>query len=94
MEYDRSAIEALMIDAIQRRTVAYQLQDLRCARCKQIKSDNLRSHCNCSGDYDMSETRQELLRRLQVTGNVAEFHDLQLLTAVVEWTRESIVGSA
>lgn len=79
-----------MIDAIQRRTVSYQLQDLRCARCKQIKSDNLRVNCECSGDYVTSESKTDLLRRLQVTGNVAEFHDLDILAGVIEFTRQSI----
>ncbi|ORY88326.1 DNA polymerase epsilon catalytic subunit A [Leucosporidium creatinivorum] len=89
-EYDRHAIEALVIDAIQRRAVSYQLQDVRCQRCKQIKSDNLRLHCECSGEYQMSETRGELLKRLQVTGNVAEWHDLALLASVVDWLKDSI----
>ena len=80
-----------MIDAIQRRTVSYQLQDLRCARCKQIKSDNLRVNCECSGEYQPFESKQELLRRLQVTGNVAEFHELDTLAGVIEWTR-SVIG--
>lgn len=89
-EYDRNAIEALMIDSIQRRAVSYQLQDLRCGRCKQIKSDNLRIHCECSGEYVMSETKANLLRRLQVTGNVAEAHSLQTVTACIESLRAMI----
>lgn len=63
---------------------------MRCKRCKQIKSDNLRLHCECSGEYQMSETRGELLKRLQVTGNVAEWHDLALLASVVDWLKDSV----
>lgn len=47
-------------------------------------------HCECSGEYQMSETRGELSKRLQVTGNVAEWHDLALLATVVDWLKESI----
>lgn len=87
-EYDRAAIEALIIDSLQRRVVSYQLQDLRCGKCKTMKSENLRSHCDCSGEYQMSETRQDLVKRLQVTSRVADFHNLQILATAVEWMQE------
>ncbi|BGP19454.1 hypothetical protein JCM10213_006274 [Rhodosporidiobolus nylandii] len=86
-EYDRAAIEALVIDALQNRLVSYQLQDLRCGKCKTMKAENLRSTCDCSGEYQMAETRQELVKRLQVTANVAAFHKLTTLTAAVDWMR-------
>lgn len=87
-EYDRASIEALIIDALQRRMVSYQLQDLRCGKCRTMKSENLRSHCLCAGEYRMLETRQELARRIQVTSNVAEFHGLKTLGLALEWMRE------
>ncbi|GAA6015444.1 hypothetical protein JCM8202_002471 [Rhodotorula sphaerocarpa] len=87
-EYDRASIEALIIDALQRRMVSYQLQDLRCGKCRTMKSENLRSHCVCAGEYRMAETRQELARRVQVTSNVAEFHGLQTLASMLDWMRE------
>ncbi|GAA6010438.1 hypothetical protein JCM10207_001304 [Rhodosporidiobolus poonsookiae] len=86
-EYDRASIEALVIDALQRRLVSYQLQDLRCGKCKTMKAENLRANCDCSGEYVMSETRQELAKRLQVTANVAAFHKLTTLTSAVDWMR-------
>ncbi|GAA5968501.1 hypothetical protein JCM11641_007661 [Rhodosporidiobolus odoratus] len=89
-EYDRAAIEALVIDSLQRRLVSYQLQDLRCGKCKTMKSENLRSTCDCSGQYQMSETRQDLAKRLQVTANVAAFHRLATLTSAVDWLRVTL----
>ncbi|GAA5871954.1 hypothetical protein JCM8547_006199 [Rhodosporidiobolus lusitaniae] len=86
-EYDRASIEALVIDSLQRRLVSYQLQDLRCGKCKTMKAENLRSTCDCSGEYNMTETRQDLVRRLQVTANVAAFHKLDTLTVAVDWMR-------
>lgn len=53
-----------------------------------MKSENLRSHCDCSGEYQMSETRQDLVKRLQVTSKVADFHNLQVLATAVEWMQE------
>ncbi|GAA5880821.1 hypothetical protein JCM16303_005131 [Sporobolomyces ruberrimus] len=90
-EYDRASIEALVIESLHRRFISYQLQDLRCSRCKTMKAENLRSTCDCSGEYVMAETKQELSRRLQVTANVAEFHKLSTLAVVVESLQEMIV---
>ncbi|GAA6009169.1 hypothetical protein JCM11491_005778 [Sporobolomyces phaffii] len=89
-EYDRASIEALVIESLHRRFVSYQLQDLRCSRCKTMKAENLRSTCDCSGEYVMAETKSELARRLQVTANVAEFHKLSTLAVVVESLQELI----
>lgn len=89
-EYDKATIEALIIDGLQRRVVSYQLQDLRCSKCKTMKGENLRSNCDCSGEYQMAETRQELSKRLQVTRNVAEFHKLATLGAAVDWMRSMV----
>lgn len=56
-----------------------------------MKSENLRSTCDCSGEYVMAETKPELLKRLKVTKNVAEFHGLSTLGSVVEWLEGMIV---
>ena len=55
-----------------------------------MKGENLRSHCDCSGEYQMAETRQELNKRLQVTANVADFHKLATLGSAVEWMRTMV----
>lgn len=65
-----------MIDSMMRRVVSYQLQDLRCSRCKQVKSVNLRTYCECSGEYEPSERKADIVRRLEVTRSVAEYHQL------------------
>ncbi|KAL8292541.1 hypothetical protein RQP46_001153 [Phenoliferia psychrophenolica] len=92
--YDRMAVEDLMVDALIRRTISYTLQDLRCKRCKQLKSENLRVHCNCSGDYEMGETKAELLRRLRVTKKIADFHHLSALQAVGDHLKRLVLGGA
>ena len=28
---------------------AYQVQDLKCMKCKQVKADYLQTYCSCSG---------------------------------------------
>lgn len=73
-----------MIDAMLRRIVSYQLQDVRCNRCKQIKSVNLRTYCECSGEYEASERKVDIVRRLEVTRSVAEYHQLSTCLGVAD----------
>jgi DNA polymerase epsilon subunit 1 len=85
-----------MIDSLLRRLASYQLQDLRCMNCKQIKSDNLRVNCECSGEYmiegggGISGGKGEMGKRLAVTARVAEWHGLNTLAEIVQMMRSNI----
>lgn len=85
-----------MIDSLLRRLASYQLQDLRCMNCKQIKSDNLRVNCECSGEYMIdggggnSGAKGEMSRRLAVTARVAEWHGLTTLGDIVQMMRSNV----
>ena len=39
--YDTDEIEHLLLDAVQRKTMGYSLQDLTCLKCHQVKSTNM-----------------------------------------------------
>ena len=39
--YDTSDIEHLLLDAVQRKTMGYVLQDLNCLKCNQVKATNM-----------------------------------------------------
>ncbi|KAK4057447.1 DNA polymerase epsilon catalytic subunit [Microbotryomycetes sp. JL221] len=83
-EHDKSAVEATIIDTIQRRIMSYQLQDLRCTRCKQMRTDNLSLHHGCSGEFGLFETKSELVKRMLLAKNVGEYHNMRLLVEVME----------
>lgn len=78
-DYDRKSIEASLIDVARRLLVQFQLQDLRCGRCKQIKSDSLSTRCNCSGAYQYTLPKSESKRRIRTLYNIAVFHGLPLV---------------
>ena len=78
-EYDRTAIEAALINMVSRIVASFQLQDLRCSKCQQIKSDNLSIHCNCSGAYQLTQGKVEGRRKIRTIVNVATFHGLASL---------------
>lgn len=87
VEYDRSQIEETMAAQVQRWLAAYQLQDLRCSRCRTVKKENLMKQCGrCGGEFVPLQNKQDLIRRLRVFKNVAEEQRLTFLSEVVNWT--------
>lgn len=77
-EFDRGAIEASIVDVVRRLLTNYQVQDLRCSKCQQIKSDIMSAHCHCSGTYQVTLSRQEIRRRIKTITNVCIYHNLAL----------------
>ncbi|CAG8603996.1 3851_t:CDS:2, partial [Acaulospora colombiana] len=78
-EYDRKAIESSMIDVVKRMEMVYQMQDLKCAKCKRIKVDNLGQYCSCSGSVGLTVGKADGRRRLRTIVNVATVHNLAAL---------------
>jgi DNA polymerase epsilon subunit 1 len=78
-EYDRKAIEKSMIDVVKRMEMAFQVQDLKCMKCKRIKVDNLNQYCQCSGAVAWTVGKMEGRRKLRTIVNVATVHNLSML---------------
>lgn len=78
-DYDRTSIEAKMIVVVDKLLTQFQLQDLRCVRCRQIKTDNLSKSCRCGGKHEHTLSKSDYKRKLRVVHNIAIFHGLRLL---------------
>lgn len=78
-EYDRVAIEFLLIGVSRGIEATFAQQDLRCPKCKQIRSDNLSRHCQCSGSYLYTSSKVDARRKLRTMVNVAIFYNLPRL---------------
>ncbi len=61
--YDKAWVEHALIHITQRRSVAYQMQDLVCTRCQQVKVENMAEFCKCSGSFRTREPKEAFLRR-------------------------------
>ncbi|KAH9822597.1 hypothetical protein DFH28DRAFT_458835 [Melampsora americana] len=87
-EYNKLAIESTIIEHLGNQVSMFQLQDVRCSRCSQIKADEMSLRCHCSGEYELSgngqstghrDTRQQIVKRLRVARDVAEAHEMDIL---------------
>jgi len=88
-EYDRRAIEAALVECVRRFAAAFQLQDLRCGKCKQIKTDNLSKNCPCSGEYQLTSVKGEARRKLRTIVNVATLHNLHIVKEYAEFVLDT-----
>lgn len=75
-EYDRATIELMLMDIIYSLERSFAQQDLKCAKCKQIQSDNVSRYCYCSGTYQCTISKVDVRRKLKTIVNVALLHNL------------------
>lgn len=78
-EYDRTMIEFALVDVVHELERRFAQQDLRCGKCKQIQSDSVSRHCQCSGNYQFTVSKADVRRRLRTIVNVSIVHNLPRL---------------
>jgi DNA polymerase epsilon subunit 1 len=89
-ELNRLLIEERLVGRIQAMLTQWVTQDLKCAKCKRLRVNEFMEHCACAGEWiGTSLTRDEVLKRLEVAGNVAKWYTLGMLEEVV---REAQMG--
>ena len=78
--YDHEVIEGRLVALVQRRSHAFQLQDVQCAKCATVKVKNLAPFCQkCAGPFALRTSRDTFLAGLRTFANVAAYHDMPLL---------------
>jgi len=84
--YNLAAIEMRLVQQLQNNSMAYQLQDLSCEKCGEVKGDNLGMYCTCSSKFrNAQESSDTFRKRLRVFKNVADFHEFGWLKETVGW---------
>lgn len=72
-------MEGKLITMLQKQTAAYTMQDLRCQRCKQVKSTSMALLCDCSGSYRLEMGSQDYWRRVRTIRELADFYGLEMV---------------
>ena len=89
MKYEEPRIEAALVQIVQRRSMAYQVQDLYCSKCRSVKCNKLADYCKCSGRYVNSEAPERFRSSMQVFSNIAEFHRFGWLADTVSFVLDT-----
>ncbi|KAL9943158.1 DNA polymerase epsilon catalytic subunit [Verticillium nonalfalfae] len=83
-EYDRNTIEERLIAQVEGFAVEWASQDVQCEKCRALRLNEFMEHCVCSGAWVESVSREDILKKVAVYGNVAKFYGLRMLKEVVE----------
>lgn len=90
VSYENYDIEMRIIDVVQRKIMTYNLQDLTCIRCKQVKRDNIAEYCSCAGSFDTLINPNEMKQLFVTFKDIATKHNMELLLETVEWNLKKI----
>jgi DNA polymerase epsilon subunit 1 len=82
--FDRLALEEKMLGEVQKMAVQWMTQDLKCAKCARIRSNEFMDHCGCAGEWVGTVRKEELVKTLRNFEGVAAFYGLRMLGGVVE----------
>lgn len=77
-------MEIKLIDIALRKMMSYNLQDLKCVRCNEIKRENLTLYCPCSGQFESLISAKDADTLLSIFLRVAETHDMILLQEMIQ----------
>lgn len=79
VNYDTEEIEKRLIDSLNRKLMSYNLQDLQCVRCHEIKQDNIMEYCACAGKYQTLIHPDEINGLVKTFNHVADEYSMVLL---------------
>ncbi|KAJ3354202.1 DNA polymerase epsilon catalytic subunit [Kappamyces sp. JEL0680] len=86
--YDREDIEQRLVLDLQSLLCRWQLQDMRCTKCRLIKAEELRANCaRCTGAMETVLSPEQFLRQIRVLSNLADYFrmpELQEAAAFVQ----------
>lgn len=83
-EYSRLTVEERLIQDIHKLVAVYQVQDLRCTKCRRIRDDDMSQHCDCSGTWAETVPRSSVDKSLSAYSQAADFFDLRLVRGVLD----------
>ena len=81
--YDRLAIEEGLIARVQKMITEWQVQDLKCKKCRALRINDFMEHCACGGEWVGTVDREKVVREMRVLDSVARGSGLRMLAEVV-----------
>nr|XP_033811806.1 DNA polymerase epsilon catalytic subunit A [Geotrypetes seraphini] len=83
--YDSESIEMALVEVLQKKLMAFTLQDLVCLKCKGVKEANMPIYCSCAGDFDLTISTKVFVEQISVFRNIARHYNMPYLLEMIEW---------
>ncbi|MEE6511690.1 hypothetical protein FKM82_018375 [Ascaphus truei] len=84
-EYDSESIEMALVEALQKKLMAFTLQDLMCMKCKGVKEPTCPCICRCAGDFNLTISIKMFAEQVDVFRNIARHYRMPYLLETIEW---------
>ncbi|XP_075685545.1 DNA polymerase epsilon catalytic subunit A [Rhinoderma darwinii] len=84
-EYETDSIEMSLVEALQKKMMAFMLQDLMCLKCKGVKEANMPVYCNCAGDFSLTISVKALIEQVDAFRNIAQHYQMPHLLETINW---------
>ncbi|XP_044845964.1 DNA polymerase epsilon catalytic subunit A isoform X2 [Mauremys mutica] len=84
-EYERGSIEAALVEALQKKLMAFMLQDLVCVKCKGVKETHMPIYCTCAGDFALLIQTKAFVEQINVFRSIARHYSMAHLLETIEW---------
>uniref|UniRef100_A0A8C0HBU2 DNA polymerase epsilon catalytic subunit n=1 Tax=Chelonoidis abingdonii TaxID=106734 RepID=A0A8C0HBU2_CHEAB len=84
-EYERGSIEAALVEALQKKLMAFMLQDLVCVKCKGVKETHMPIYCTCAGDFTLLIQTKAFVEQINVFHSIARHYGMTHLLETIEW---------
>uniref|UniRef100_A0A8C5NU58 DNA polymerase epsilon catalytic subunit n=1 Tax=Jaculus jaculus TaxID=51337 RepID=A0A8C5NU58_JACJA len=83
--YDPAVIESALVEALQRKLMAFTLQDLICVKCHGVKETHMPMYCCCAGDFALTIHTQVFMEQIGIFQNIAQHYNMSYLQEILEW---------
>lgn len=82
--FNKVSLEEKLIENFEKLIHKFYSQDLKCTSCGKIRTSNLSEYCNCSGKYEETIPKKELVKKIHNFENISNFYDLKLLRDAID----------
>ena len=82
-------IERRLVDLIRRKLIGWNIQDVTCIRCNEVRVRDMSNLCECSGKFKVMEDGKSLQTLIRTVRSIAEFYSMNTLKSTMDW----ILGS-
>ncbi|XP_059750084.1 DNA polymerase epsilon catalytic subunit A isoform X1 [Balaenoptera ricei] len=83
--YDSSVIEMALVEALQKKLMAFTLQDLVCLKCRGVKETNMAVYCSCAGAFSLTIHTKVFMEQIRIFRNIAQHYGMSYLMETLEW---------
>ncbi|KAB0803610.1 hypothetical protein PPYR_00580 [Photinus pyralis] len=83
-DYDNNEIEGLILEIINKKFLAYNLQDMQCKKCGQIKMENLMMRCQCASEFMGLLPKADFVKLLEKFYKLAKTFNMKIVKEFIE----------